>query len=74
MSSILYIMADSDSEVVCECELCGNEREDMQVGSCLVCHDVESMCDRCAIWDETTEQWYCPFCAEKNGLLSEEAE
>lgn len=53
------------------CELCGNEREDQNIGCCEGTKDggrcsksVEKICSNCAVWDEDASEWRCPECAD----------
>ena len=48
------------------CDICDG-RPDRQVGCCRdgQCpNSVDNMCDSCGTWCETTQQWFCPDCAD----------
>ena len=59
-----------------ECECCNEEYPDERiVGCCQGCeHAIENMCNKCGVWDESEQCWYCPDCAEKHSVCNTDDE
>jgi len=69
-------VSDNGSECGAECECCNEEYPDERiVGCCEGCeHGIENMCNKCGVWDESEQCWYCHDCAKKHGLVDNEEE